>query len=109
MDHDVEAAKTIHHLLNDAIDPFARTDVCLDESIGRTTGRYGSCSSDHFSTTAYEALDNSFANTPGSTCTRIRLSSNSAASSVCGSISSFWCSNDSSFLVSNYFYVFTSW
>ena len=64
---DVEAAETIHNRLDDLIDPFARADVCLDEPIGRAALEQGSCSGDHLSTSANEAVHNGFANAPGST------------------------------------------
>ena len=67
VDQDVEAAETIHGRLDDLIDPFARTDVCLDEPIRRAARRKRSCRRDHLSTSANEALDNCFANAPGST------------------------------------------
>src|SRR5207249_2542774 len=38
VDQDVEAAETIHNRLDDLIDSFARTDVCLDEPIRRAAG-----------------------------------------------------------------------
>jgi hypothetical protein len=67
VDQDVEAAETIHYRLDDLIDPFARTDVCLDDPIGRAAGGQGSCSGDHFSTSANQALHNGFANALGPT------------------------------------------
>jgi len=67
VDQDVDAAETIHYRLDDLIDPFSRTDVCLDELIGRAAGRHGSCSGDHLSTSANEALHNGFSNAPGPT------------------------------------------
>src|SRR5712691_805434 len=68
VDQDVKAAETIHYRLDDLIDPCARTDVCLDEPIERAAGGQGSCSGDHLSTSANEALHNGFANALGPAC-----------------------------------------